>query len=149
MVISVDIFFILFCFFVLLEHFVRNQFLQQCKLGMRKVVTSHEKSIKNVIEGFLIQYFFLGIKNMMVVRIGGINRINVSSIRLDFVNIQGKVLQANIPTDKLGSDDVRNATIIPPVVAFRMKLSGNYHIFDIKSIMQKIKLKFLEVGGCP
>ena len=116
---------------------------------MRKVVTSHEKSIKNVIEGFLIQYFFLGIKNMMVVRIGGINRINVSSIRLDFVNTQGKVLQANIPTDKLGSDDVRNATIVPPVVAFRMKLSGNYHIFDIKSIMQKIKLKFLEVGGCP
>ena len=116
---------------------------------MRKVVTSHAKSIKNVIEGFLIQYFFLGIKNMMVVRIGGINRINVSSIRLDSVNIQGKVLQANIPTDKLGSDDVRNATIIPPVVAFRMKLSGNYHIFDIKSIMQKIKLKFLEVGGCP
>ena len=149
MVISVDIFFIFFCFFVLLEHFVRNQFLQQCKLGMRKVVTSHEKSIKNVIEGFLIQYFFLGIKNMMVVRIGGINRINVSSIRLDFVNTQGKVLQANILTDKLGSDDVRNATIIPPVVAFRMKLSGNYHIFDIKSIMQKIKLKFLEVGGCP
>ena len=98
---------------------------------MRKVVTSHEKSIKNVIEGFLIQYFFLGIKNMMVVRIGGINRINVSSIRLDFVNTQGKVLQANILTDKLGSDDVRNATIIPPVVAFRMKLSGNYHIFDI------------------
>ena len=131
MVISVDIFFILFCFFVLLEHFVRNQFLQQCKLGMRKVVTSYEKSIKNVIEGFLIQYFFLGIKNMMVVRIGGINRINVSSIRLDFVNTQGKVLQANILTDKLGSDDVRNATIIPPVVAFRMKLSGNYHIFDI------------------
>ena len=149
MVISADIFFILFCFFVLLEHFVRNQFLQQCKLDMRKVVTSHEKSIKNVIEGFLIQYFFLGIKNMMVVRIGGINRINVSSIRLDFVNTQGKVLQANILTDKLGSDDVRNATIIPPVVAFRMKLSGNYHIFDIKSIMQKIKLKFLEVGGCP
>ena len=131
MVISADIFFILFCFFVLLEHFVRNQFLQQCKLDMRKVVTSHEKSIKNVIEGFLIQYFFLGIKNMMVVRIGGINRINVSSIRLDFVNTQGKVLQANILTDKLGSDDVRNATIIPPVVAFRMKLSGNYHIFDI------------------
>ena len=149
MVISADIFFILFCFFVLLEHFVRNQFLQQCKLDMRKVVTSHEKSIKNVIEGFLIQYFFLGIKNMMVVRIGGINRINVSSTRLDFVNTQGKVLQANILTDKLGSDDVRNATIIPPVVAFRMKLSGNYHIFDIKSIMQKIKLKFLEVGGCP
>ena len=131
MVISADIFFILFCFFVLLEHFVRNQFLQQCKLDMRKVVTSHEKSIKNVIEGFLIQYFFLGIKNMMVVRIGGINRINVSSIRLDFVNTQGKVLQANILTDKLGSDDVRNTTIIPPVVAFRMKLSGNYHIFDI------------------
>ena len=85
----------------------------------------------------------------MVIRIGGISRINVSSIRLDFVNSQGKVLQANIPTDKLSSDDVRNATIIPPLVGFRMKLSGNCHIFDIKSIMKKLKLQFLEVGGFP
>ena len=61
----------------------------------------------------------------MVIRIGGINRINVSSIRLDFVNTQGKVLQANMLTDKLGSDDVCSATIIPPAVAFRMK---NYQV---------------------
>ena len=60
----------------------------------------------------------------MMVRIGGINRINVSSIRFDFVDTQGKILQANIFTDKLSSDDVRNATIIPPAVAFKVKLSG-------------------------
>ena len=70
----------------------------------------------------------------MVVRIGGINRINVSSIRLDFVDNQGKVLQANILTDKLDSDDVRNATIIPPAVAFKLKLSGNCHISFKKKI---------------
>ena len=60
----------------------------------------------------------------MIVRIGGISRINVSSIRFDFVDTQGKILQANIFTDKLGSDDIRNATIIPPAVAFKVKLSG-------------------------
>ena len=52
----------------------------------------------------------------MVVRIAGINRIDVSSVRLDFFDINAKVLQANILSDKLGSDDVRNATIIPPAV---------------------------------
>ena len=65
----------------------------------------------------------------MMVRIGGINRINVSSVRIDFVDTQGKILLANILTDKIGSDDVRNATIIPPAVAFKVKLSGNSHIF--------------------
>ena len=72
----------------------------------------------------LISSSYLDIKNPMVFRIGGINRINVSSIRFDFVDTQGKILQANILTDKLGSDDVRNATVIPPAVAFKVKLSG-------------------------
>ena len=66
---------------------------------------------------------------MMVIRIGGIDRINVSSVRLDFIDTQGKILQANILTDKIDSDDVRNASIIPPAVAFKVKLSGNCRIF--------------------
>ena len=57
----------------------------------------------------LISTSYLGMKNMMVGRIGGISRINVLSVRLDFVDIRGKILQANILTDK--------------------KLSGIYHIF--------------------
>ena len=66
---------------------------------------------------------------MMVIRIGGIDRINVSSVRLDFIDTQGKILQANILTDKIDSDDVRNASIIPPAVAFKVKLSGSCRIF--------------------
>lgn len=69
----------------------------------------------------------------MVVRIGGVDRINVSSIRVDFVDTQGKVLQANIPTDKLDSDDVRNATIVPPAGGFKVKLSGNCYTFFIRT----------------
>ena len=65
----------------------------------------------------------------MVIRIGGVNRIDISSIRVDFVDTQGKVLQANIVTDKLDSDDVRNATIVPPADGFKVKLSGNCNIF--------------------
>ena len=68
----------------------------------------------------------------MVVRIGGIKRTDVSSFRLDFVDTNGKILQANILSDKLDSDDVRNATIIPPCVGFKVKLSGNCNIFQDK-----------------
>ena len=50
----------------------------------------------------------------MVVRIGGIKQTDVSSFRLDFVDTNGKILQANILSDKLDSDDVCNATIMPP-----------------------------------
>ena len=50
----------------------------------------------------------------MVVRIGGVSRIDVSSVKLDFVDTNGKILQANVVSDKLGSDDVSNATIISP-----------------------------------
>ena len=69
----------------------------------------------------------------MVIRIGGVNRIDISSIRVDFVDTQGKVLQANIPTDKLDSDDVRNATIVPPAGGFKVKLSGNCYTFFIRT----------------
>ena len=65
----------------------------------------------------------------MVIRIGGISRIDISSVRLDFVDTNGKILQANIVSGKLGSDDVSNATIIPPSVDFKVKLSANCKIF--------------------
>ena len=65
----------------------------------------------------------------MVVCISGISRIDVSSVRLNFVDTNGKILQANILSDKLGSDDARNATIIHPSVDFKVKLSGNCKIF--------------------
>ena len=65
----------------------------------------------------------------MIVRIGGVNRIDISSIRVDCVDTQGKILQANIVTDKLDSDDVRNATIVPPADNFMVKLLGNCNIF--------------------
>ena len=77
-------------------------------------MSPQEGSIKKMFKHFLFNFFHLGIKNTMVVRIGGINRTDVSSFRLDFVDTNGKILQANIVSDKLGSDDVRNATIIPP-----------------------------------
>ena len=41
---------------------------------------------------------------MIVVHLGGENRIDLSSIRIDIVDIKGKVLQANIVTDGLGTD---------------------------------------------
>ena len=62
---------------------------------------------------------------MMVVRLGGVSRIDLASVRLDIVDVNGKVLQSNIKTDRLDSDDIRNATILPPTDAFKVRLTGN------------------------
>ena len=61
---------------------------------------------------------------MMVVHLGGGNGIDLSSIRIDIVDTQGKVLQASIVTDGLGTDEIRNTTIIPPAKPFKVKLRG-------------------------
>ena len=64
---------------------------------------------------------------MMVVRLGGVSRIDLASVRLDIVDADGKVLRSNIKTDRLDSDDIRNATIIPPTNAFKVRLTGNLY----------------------
>ena len=69
----------------------------------------------------------------MVVRIGGINRIDLSSLILNFVDIQGNILQTIVLKDKLDPDDVRDPTIIPPAVPFKMKLTGIESIFPQKN----------------
>lgn len=65
---------------------------------------------------------------MMVVRLGGVSRIDLASVRLDIVDANGKVLQSNIKTDRLDSDDIRNATILPPTDAFKVRLTGNLYV---------------------
>lgn len=65
---------------------------------------------------------------MMVVRLGGVSRIDLASVRLDIVDVNGKVLQSNIKTDRLDSDDIRNATILPPTDAFKVRLTGNLYV---------------------
>lgn len=65
---------------------------------------------------------------MMVVRLGGVSRIDLASVRLDIVDVNGKVLQSNIKTDTLDSDDIRNATILPPTDAFKVRLTGNLYV---------------------
>lgn len=65
---------------------------------------------------------------MMVVRLGGVSRIDLASVRLDIVDANGKVLQSNIKTDRLDSDDIRNATILPPTDTFKVRLTGNLYV---------------------
>ena len=67
---------------------------------------------------------------MMVVHLGGENRIDLSSVRIDIVDTQGKVLQASILTDGLGTDEIRNATIIPPAKPFKVKVRGKWQKFE-------------------
>ena len=67
---------------------------------------------------------------MMVIHLGGGNRIDLSSIRLDIIDTEGNVLQKNIVTDKLGTDEIRNTTIIPPSKAFKIKLRGKSQKFE-------------------
>ena len=73
---------------------------------------------------------------MIVVHLGGENRIDLSSIRIDIVDIKGKVLQANIVTDGLGTDEIRNATIIPPAKPFKVKLRGEWQKSEYLMMMK-------------
>ena len=71
-----------------------------------------------------------GIKNMMVIHLGGGNRIDLSSIRLYIIDTEGNILQSDIFTDKLETDEIRNTTIIPPAKAFKIKLRGKSQKFE-------------------
>ena len=77
---------------------------------------------------------------MMVVRLGGVSRIDLASVRLDIVDANGKVLQSNIKTDRLDSDDIRNATILPPTDAFKVRLTGNLYVLILLSKVPKISM---------
>merc|ERR1719427_109845 len=65
-----------------------------------------------------------GVKNMMVVRLGGTKNFDLNSIKIDLVDTSGNVLQKGIGTDRLDSDEVRHATINPPSVPFKVRLTG-------------------------
>ena len=63
---------------------------------------------------------------MLSIRLGGADKIDLSSIRLHLVDTDGKNLVTDISTERLDSDDVRNATILPPAEPFKIKLTGCY-----------------------
>lgn len=45
---------------------------------------------------------------MIIIDLCGGNRIDLSSVRLDIIDTEGNVLQSNIVTDKLETDETRN-----------------------------------------
>ena len=61
---------------------------------------------------------------MLVIRLGGVQRIDLTTIKLDAIDLNGTILLANISTDRLDSVGVRNATIRPPTEPFIIRLTG-------------------------
>ena len=61
---------------------------------------------------------------MLVIRLGGVQRIDLTTIKLDFIDLNGTILLANISTDRLDSVGVRNSTIRPPMEPFIIRLTG-------------------------
>lgn len=61
---------------------------------------------------------------MLVIRLGGVQRIDLTTIKLDVIGLNGTILLANISTDRLDSVRVRNATITPPAEPFIIRLTG-------------------------
>lgn len=61
---------------------------------------------------------------MLVIRLGGVQRIDLTTIKLDAIDLNATILLANISTDRLDSVGVRNATIRPPTEPFIIRLTG-------------------------
>lgn len=79
---------------------------------------------------FFFCLFYLSIKKATSFRVNEINRTYLS-IRLDFVDTQGNILEANITTDKL----IKlwwclQRTVILPRVGFTLKLSVGRQFFS-------------------
>ena len=61
---------------------------------------------------------------MFVIRLGGVQRIDLTTIKLDVIGLNGTIFLAKIRTDRLGSVGVRNATFMPPAEPFIIRLTG-------------------------
>lgn len=61
---------------------------------------------------------------MLVIRLGGVERIDLTTIKLDVIGLNGTIFLAKISTDRLNSVGVRNATFIPPTQPFMIRLTG-------------------------
>jgi len=67
---------------------------------------------------------FKGRENMMVIRIGGIDRIEASSLQVAVVDTHGNMLIKDKAIKKLGSKSIYSTKILPPDVPFKIRLSG-------------------------
>ena len=67
--------------------------------------------------------FLLGEENRLVLRLAG-DRIDMSTVRFDIIDVHGTVLQSNIHTSTHAFTSARNATIKPPEKKFKIKLTG-------------------------
>jgi len=73
---------------------------------------------------FSMMHPFKGRENMMVIRIGGIARIQASSLRVDVVDTHGNMLIKDITIKELDSKDIYSTKMSPPDVPFKIRLSG-------------------------
>ncbi|XP_057291700.1 hemicentin-1-like [Hydractinia symbiolongicarpus] len=66
-----------------------------------------------------------GVENQMIIRLGGVHRIDMSTIRVDLVDLHGKALMSNLKLSDLdAADEVLSTMLTPPTESFRVRLTG-------------------------
>merc|ERR1719290_56504 len=60
----------------------------------------------------------------MVIRLGGVHRINMNTVTVDVVDIHSNAWSTGFKVEKLGSEDVLITAMVPPNIPFKIRLTG-------------------------
>ena len=74
----------------------------------------------------IIQFNLLGRENTMVVTIGGVERVDTSSLVIDVVDTHGRALEPELKLQHIDDMNVFQTKSIPPRYPFKVKLRGMF-----------------------
>ena len=66
----------------------------------------------------------------MVVNIGGVDRINTSTLRVDLVDVHGRPLREDVRLQHVQGTEVLQTKLVPPKYPFKVKLKGRGFYYD-------------------
>ncbi|XP_057291426.1 hemicentin-1-like isoform X2 [Hydractinia symbiolongicarpus] len=66
-----------------------------------------------------------GVENQLIIRLGGVHRIDITTIQVDIMDLNGNVLMSNLSLSGLeAGNNVLRAMFTPPAASFRVRLTG-------------------------
>lgn len=69
--------------------------------------------------------FVIGVENQLIIRLGGVHRIDIATIQVDIVDLNGNALMSNLSLSGLeAGNNVLRAMFTPPAASFRVRLTG-------------------------
>ncbi|XP_057291705.1 von Willebrand factor A domain-containing protein 7-like [Hydractinia symbiolongicarpus] len=82
-----------------------------------------------------------GVENQMIIRLGGVHRIDMNTIRVKLVDLHGEVLLSNLKLSDLDADNrVLSTMMTPPAKSFRVRLTGKLIIAFKTNLWKTVKI---------